>query len=79
MLACDEIGVRLTVPEVPDGGWWEPTVVRGTRSFRSLSEGVSPRGSVGTPANGVLLRGKWGDDGLGIRWHGDQCSGCPAI
>ena len=39
---------------------------------------VSPRGLVSTPADGVLLGGKWGDNSLGTCWHGDQCSGCPA-
>ena len=39
---------------------------------------VSPRGSVGTPVDGVLLGGNWDDNGLGTCQHGDQCSGCPA-
>ena len=38
----------------------------------------SPRGSVGTPADKVLLGRDRGDDNLGAHQHRDQCSGCPA-
>ena len=38
----------------------------------------SPRGSVSTLADRVLLGRKMGDDSLGTRQHGDQCSGYPA-
>ena len=38
----------------------------------------SPRGSVGTLADKVLLGRERGDNNLGAHQHGDQHSGCPA-
>ena len=76
--SCNEITVRLTIPHTSNSVWWDPTVRAGYMLIPITVRRGSPRGSVSTPADGVLLVGKWGDNDLGTCQHGDQCSGCPA-
>ena len=75
---CDKIAVRLVIPGPSDRGQWDPTMCVDYALVLITVGRVSPRGSVGMLADRVLLGGKWGDDGLGTRQHGDQRLGCPA-
>ena len=75
---CDEIAVRLGIPSTSYRGWSIPIVVALCALVLIAVGRCSPRGSVGMPADKVLLGRNRGDDDLGACQHGDQRSGCPA-
>ena len=75
---CDEIAVRLGIPSTVYRGWSIPIVVALCALVPITVGRCSPRGSVGTPADKVLLGRNRGDDNLGARQHRDQRSDCPA-
>jgi hypothetical protein len=59
---CDEFGVRLTVIRASDRVRYEPTFGCVFALVPLAVGSGSPRGSVGTPADGVLLSRAGGDD-----------------
>ena len=78
LLPCNEITVRLGIPSTSYRGWLIPIVVALCTLIPIAVGRCSPRGSVGTLADKVLLGRDRGDDDLGACQHRDQCSGCPA-
>ena len=76
--SCNKIAVRLVIPHTSNRVWWDLTVSAGYMLILITVGKVSPRGSVSTLVDRVLLGGKRGDDNLGTCQHRDQHSGCPA-
>ena len=78
LVACNEIVVRLGILSTSYKGWLILIVVALCALIPIAIGRCSPRGSVGTPADKVLLGRNRGDDDLSACQHGDQRSGCPA-
>ena len=66
------------IPSTSDRVQWDPTVGAGYVLVPTTIRRVSPRGSVDTPVDRVLLGGNWDDNSLGTCQHRDQPADCPA-
>ena len=58
LMYCNEIAVRLVIPGPSDRGQWDLMMGVGYALILNTLGRVSPRGSVGMLADGVLLGGK---------------------